>query len=153
MGTSASEVIDLFSVLQSDYRLVNIYETSGSVAFTTYQEPWLLLSINEFSPICDQVLSYSTDTQEFTVTLTMENKLILAQLMVKYWLNKLIQDILQMNNNITDHDFKMFSQAQNLTAKKEYYSAKVEELNVLLTRYGYAHNDWTSWNDQLFGGV
>lgn len=151
-GTSIVEIIDLFSALQTDYRLAALYQTSGSVAFTTYQEPWLLQSIDDFAPICTQSLAYSTTTQEFTETLTQENKNILANLMLKYWLEKLIQDVLQMNNNITDHDFKMFSQAQNLKAKQDWYNSKKEDLDQMLTRYAYNHLDWSKWFNQVFGG-
>jgi len=152
-GTSIVEIIDLFSALQADYRLISLYDTSGSVAFTTYQEPWLLHSIDEFAPICNQSLAYSTTTQEFTETLNQENKDILADLMIKYWLEKLIQDVLQMNNNITDHDFKMFSQAQNLKAKQDWYNSKKEDLDQRLSKYAYRHFDWTDWFNQIFGGV
>jgi len=151
MGTQASEVNDLFLMLVDDYRLTVLYQTSGSSVFTTYLEGWLLYGIEEFD-ICTQDLTYSTTTHEFTETLTRENILILAQLMTKYWLQKIVQNVLQMNNNIQDHDFKTYSQAQNLKEKRALLAQKIEEIDLILSNYGYKHNDWESWNLQIFGG-
>ena len=149
-NTSATEIIDLFMTLQSDYRLINLYQLSGSAVFTDYLESWLLFSINEFTPICSQTLTYSTTTQEFNAVLTQENILMLSQLMVRYWLMKEIQDVLQMNNNIQDHDFKQWSQAQNLTAKQQYYNSKKEEIEQMKNEYAYRKVDWTNWTNQIF---
>ena len=153
MGTSIVEVTDLFMTLQQDYKLVNLYMTSGSQVLTDYLEAWLLFSIQEFTPVCNQSLIYTSGSvQEFTETLNQENKLILAQIMIKYWMMKNIQDVLQLNNNITDHDFKMFSQAQNLKAKQDFYMQKKEEISQLLNEYAYRGNDWSEWFTQIFSG-
>jgi hypothetical protein len=149
MTTSLVTISDRFMMLQSDFRLTQIY-TSGSTTFNTYVEAWLIFAADEFSEFCDQDLEYSTTTQLFTSTLTQENINILAQFMVKYWLQKEIQDVLQMNNFITDHDYKQHSNAQNLKAKQDYYIMKNEELSQILTSYSYRHNDWDNWQNQLF---
>jgi len=153
MATNSSEIFDLFMLLQSDYRLNTIYISSGSSAFNDYLQPWLLMSIDSFDDICNQSLDYNLTTQNFTQTLTQKNKNILAQTMIKFWLQKEVQDVLQMNNLIQDKDFKTFSAAQNLSAKQEAYNAKREEISQLLVDYGYANNDWTNWKLQNFDAV
>ena len=152
-GTSIAEINDIFLMLINDYRLTLLYQSSGSQNFNTYLEPWLLLSIDDFSDICNQELTYDTISQSFSQTLNSRNKNILSQLMVKYWLQKEVNDVLQMNNLIQDHDFKTFSAAQNLTAKQNFYGMKKEELSQLLQDYAYKNNGWTSWNAQNFGGA
>ena len=149
MGTSIIEVADLFTMLVSDYRLDSLYITSGSSGFNTYLEGWLLFAIGDFS-VCNQDLAYSTTTQTFTETLTQENINILAQLMVKFWMQKLVQDILQTNSAIQDHDYKTFSAAANLKEKQNMYNAKREELSQLLNDYAFENNTWSSWNLQIF---
>lgn len=152
MGTSSTAINDLFTMLVNDYRLDALYQTSGSAVFTTYLEGWLLFSIAEFSAYCTQNLSYDTSTQMFAEDLTQEHQIILARIMTKYWLQKLVQDVLQMNNNIQDHDFKTYSQAQNLREKREFLAQKEEEIALMLEEYGYRNNDWNNWNLQIFGG-
>jgi hypothetical protein len=152
MGTNSSAINDLFTMLVNDYRLDALYQTSGFEAFTTYLEGWLLFSINDFKEYCTQDLTYNTTTQAFAEDLTIEHQLILARIMTKYWLQKLVQDVLQMNNSIQDHDFKTYSQAQNLKEKRDLLAQKEEEISLILQQYGYKHNDWDSWNLQIFGG-
>ena len=154
MTTTLSEVADLFLTKVTDYRLDSIFESSGSSALNFYLEPYILNSIDEFEDICTQDLSYteSTDDEEgyFSVNLTRENKNVLAQLMVRYWLGKSIRDILQMNNSLQDHDYKTYSQAQNLKAKQDFYNMTREENSQLLVDYGIKHNNWTNWKLQDF---
>lgn len=150
MATTLDEVCDLFLSLQQDYKLTALYQTSGSATFLTYLEPWLLYSIDEFDGICTQSLTYSTTTQSFTETLTQKNKNVLAQLMVRYWLQKEVQDVLQMRVNLQDRDYKHYSEAQNLKEKRELLNVKREEISQLLLDYGYKNNDWASWELQDF---
>jgi hypothetical protein len=145
-GTQLSDVIDLFTSIQLDYRLISLYQSSGSANFITYVEPWALFALDEFSPICTQDLTYSTTTQTFTQTLTQENKNIIAQIMVKYWLMKIVQETLQMGIVLQDHDFKTYAQSQNLKAKQDYLLVKKEEISQLLQDYAYRHNSqWHNW--------
>ena len=116
-------------------------------------EPWLLNSIIEFD-VCDQDLSYtvSTDATEgyFDADLTNKNIFMLVQIMVKYFLQKDLNDILKISNILQDRDFKLYSASNNLKAKQDYYNTKCEEIDRRLTSYGYADNDWASWQNQDF---
>jgi hypothetical protein len=150
MATHSSLIFDLFLSLINDYKLNTIYSTSGSATFTTYIQPWLLYSTDEFSDICDQDLTYDTTTQSFDEDLTSRNQLVLARIMTKYWLQKEVQDVLQMQLNLQDKDFKTFAESFNLREKQQFYLAKCEEIDRLLTNYGIKTNNWDNWVDQIF---
>lgn len=154
MTTVASDIYDLFLNRISDYSLNTVFTQSGSFVFGMYIESWLLDSITDFSDICTQDLTYtaSTNTAEgyFTETLSTENKVVLSRLMVKYWMDKRIKDVLQMNLFLQDHDYKVHSAAQNLTAKQKMYTDLKEELDLLLGKYAYKHNNWSDWRNQIF---
>ena len=155
MGTTLSEVSDLFLSAISDYKLDTIYTASGSLVLNQYIEPWLLKAISSFSTTCNQSLVYSvvsgSSDGEFVEALTMENKIILSQFMELYWLQKGIQDIRAMNNFIQDRDFKSFSPAQNIKARMDNYNSKREELSQRLVDYEIAHNiNWSEWRNQIF---
>lgn len=148
MATESSEVYDLFMQVVNDYRLIDLFALSED-DFNTYLESWLLFSINDFG-ICNQSLEYASGT--FTETLTTQNKLILATLMVKYWLTKIVNDITQLNLHITDRDFKTSSEAVNLREKTARLNVITEQCSQLLQDYAYKNVDWTSWFNQDFGG-
>ena len=153
MATKGSDINDLFLTLIDDYKITTLYQTSGSAVLTTYLESWLLYSINEFKDYCVQELSYSTVSQEFSVDLTQENMLILAQIMVKYWLMKEVQNVNQMSLHIQDHDFKTYSEAENLKEKRNLLNNKKEEISQILIDYGYKNNTWSDWFSQNFSGA
>jgi hypothetical protein len=133
-----------------DYNLDALYAQSAP-NFYTYLEGFLIQAIDDFD-ICTQALVYDEETQEFSVTLTNKNKLILANIMVKCWLEKEVNNILQMRNHIQDHDFKTFSAAANLKEKKDLLRGKEEEIDLQLSRYEYDANDWDGWEIQDFAG-
>jgi len=155
MGTLSSEIFDLFLTSVDDYRLTSIYQTSGSATLNTFLEPWLLNSIVEFDSFCNQDLTY-TDAEtsggdgEFTETLTLENKAILSKIMVKYWLTKTVNNILNMNLVLQDHDFKLHSAGQNLREKQQYLITVKEDISQTLVDYALKFNAWESWRNQIF---
>ncbi len=155
MGTTSTEIFDLFLANVKDYSLDSIYASSGSSTLNVYLEPWLLFSIVEFEDICDQSLNYTQASMSvgqgyFDEILSLRNKTILSLLVTKYWLKKEIQNVLQMRNFVTDHDFKTFSAANNLHSKRVYYQYINKELDGILGRYGYDKTNWSSWKLQNF---
>jgi hypothetical protein len=141
-GTTFEEIYDYFMTLITDYRLITLFNSSQA-NFNTYLSGWLLQAIPEFTN-CDQSLANATST--FTETLTQKNINILAMLMKKIWLEKEIDNILQMNNLVQDRDFKTFSQGQNMKAKQERYVLMKEEVSQRLVEYGLNNSvDWQAW--------
>lgn len=153
MGTPISDISDLFLSRIQDWKLDAIFTTSGSLAFGTYIEPWLFDAVVDFD-VCTQPLTYTVSGSaiegSFSEDLTLENKVLLSQLMVLGWLSNNISNVLQMQNFITDRDFKTFSAAQNLSARRDLYNTKREEVSQKLVDYGLRHNDWTNWKLQEF---
>ena len=151
MATSLSEIYDLFMQTVTDYRLIDLFNSSQP-DFENYLEAWLIYSIADFD-ICDQSLVYDDGTKIFSVTLTIPNKVILTKLMMKYWLQKAVNDITQMNLHVTDRDFKVASEAQNLREKVTYLNIVKEECSQSLINYGYKRAEWAEWYTQDFSGI
>lgn len=147
-NTSTTEVNDLFMQIVQDYNLTALFNSSPT-NFTTYLQSWLEFAIVDFD-ICNQSLDFDPTTNLFTVVLTRENKVILANLMVKYWLMRLTQDIRQMNNIIKDRDFDTYAAGQNLKEKTAHLDAVKETCSQLLTKYGYKNSDWDALANQTF---
>jgi ribosome-associated toxin RatA of RatAB toxin-antitoxin module len=144
-GTKFSEIFDLFMVKIKDWRLQALFESSVH-DFENYLSGFLVLAVPSFAPICVQALTYNEETKEFNVELSVENKVILSQLMVENWLAKEVQDVNQMNLHLMDRDFKIYSEAQNLK-EKSLHLDKVKEYNSLaITSYSYLHSiNWQNW--------
>jgi hypothetical protein len=149
-GTPVSEVYDLFLQAITDYRLMVLFNTS-TTDFENFLEAWLEFSITDFD-ICNQDLTFDHTTKVFSVALTQLNKNILASLMVKYWMQKNVNDITQINLHVGDKDFKIASEANNLKEKIAQLNVQKEECSQLLISYAYRANDWTSWFNQSFAG-
>jgi len=150
MATNVSEIYDLFMLAVTDYRLTDLFIMSKE-DFEEYLEAWLIFSISDFY-VCTQSLVFSKITKDFDVTLTQENIAILALLMAKYWLQKSVNDITQMNLHITDRDFRMASEAQNLREKSNYLNSVKESCSQKLNDYGYSNLDWDEWYAGDFKG-
>jgi hypothetical protein len=151
MATSLSEIYDLFMQTVTDYRLIDLFNTSQA-DFENYLEAWLISAITDFN-ICDQDLTYDDSTKIFTLTLNVPNKVILARLMMKYWLLKAVNDVTQFNLHVTDRDYKVASEAQNLREKVAYLNIVKEDCSQLLIDYSYRRAEWTDWYSQNFAGV
>ncbi len=133
----------------TDYNLVNLFSVSET-DFTTYLQGFMILAIPEFNN-CTQNLNDKNDvTKTFNFTMTQENIVLLAKLMVKQWLNKEVYNVTQMKLHIQDKDFKTFAEANNLNAKKSAYTQLREECSTALTIYGYDHNNWKSWANGVY---
>lgn len=141
MTTPFSTIYDQFMMFVTDYRLNELYNTSVP-DFETYLSGFLIPAITDFKG-CNQSLVYSTST--FSETLTEENIKILAMLMKKYWLTKEIDDITQMNLHVTDRDFRVYSESQNMREKQNRLTLELEQLSQLLVDYGLDNTDWSAW--------
>jgi hypothetical protein len=152
MATNFSSIFDLFMNLQQDYRLTALYQSSVE-NFENYLQGWLMPSIVEFENVpCNQSLAYDFENKTFTEDLTLQNQVILAQLMKKYWLTKEVNDISQMKNFVQGRDFQSHSASQSLKEKRDLLIATEEEISKLLVSYGYKNNPWTDWYQGNFGG-
>jgi len=141
MATPFSDVYDLFMQNITDYRLVNLY-TASVTDFETYLSSWLYSAISDFDG-CDQSLANSNAS--FSENLSQRNMNILVLLMKKYWLQKEVDDIKQINSAVTDRDFKRYAESTNMTAKQNRLVQIQEEISQKLVEYGLKTNDWSSW--------
>lgn len=168
MTTPYEDIFDLFMMQVEDYRLVELFqsetpeeedeeappeeEPAPPNPLSVYLTGFLILAISEF-PTCTQDLSNRDDeAMEFLFDMSEINKKILSKLMVKEWLGKELKDILQMRWNITDHDFKHYSEAQNTKSKSDVLEILREECSQMIMEYDIRNNDWDAWRSGNFMG-
>lgn len=147
MATAYTEIYDLFLMIAKDYELDELY-ASSIPNFSTYLEGFLIYAIADFTS-CKQNLELRSDsTNTFNITLTTKEKIILSKLMVIAWLKSKIQNVTQFQLNLNDRDFRLHSEAQNLTAKSNLLAVLREEVSQDMVDYGYGNLDILTW-----GGV
>ena len=151
MSTPFTNVFDMFLTLIDDYRLITLFQVSPE-NFTTYLTGWLIPSIDDFKSVCDQDLSYNLTTKYFTNTLTSENISVLTKIMKKYWMNRLVDDVSQIQAKIQT-DFSTYSEAQNYKTKQDRYIEMKEEVSIILNQYSYDKDStWDALMSIINGG-
>ncbi len=142
MGTPFTSIFDEFMLLQDDYRLITLFQTSPE-NFTTYLTGWLKPAVTDFIPVCDQDLTYNLTFKTFNVVLTEKNILYLAKIMKQYWLQKTIDDVSQMKAKIQT-DFHTYSEAQNYKTMQDRGILMAEEISQILVKYSLGET--TTWD-------
>lgn len=151
MATNYSDVYDFFMLQIKDYNLNELYDAS-TTDFENFLQGFLREAIVEFNRICDQDLTDRNDTTGvFNIDLTERNVVTLARGMVKFWLEKEVQDVMDMGLHLTDRDFKHYSEAQNLQSKRGFLQDVTERVAQMYVDYGFDNVDWTAWGDGDFG--
>ena len=148
--TTFADVYKFFlNGISNDYRLKNLILQDEEIAEDMF-EYWLIRAISIYQNNTSEIIenSIDRDTKTFTVTLTISQLTLLAQTMVLIWLEWNINDITQMNNTLTDNDFKHYSEERNLNAKVEYADKVREKLyhdyQLYCLRQFNPSTDW-SW--------
>lgn len=144
MTTKYSEVYDLFLTKVTDWKLEKLYEVSPE-DFETVLHSYMVVALPKFKN-CNQSLSRNDLTDSFTETLTEDNKITIASIMVESWLEKEVNDIRQMALHIQDKDFKTYAEANNLKEKSFHWSRIKEQNSQMLVDYSLDNNDlWKDW--------
>jgi hypothetical protein len=142
-------VYDLFLVSVRDYKLDLLYqddEDNDTTNFPTYLQGFLIRAIPKFTNCTKDMTNYTlTTTPQFNVTLSLIEKVILADLMVIEWLNKEINDVTQFNLHLSNADFKTYAEANNLKEKSERADKLREKVDKDMLDYGLAAIDWDAW--------
>lgn len=140
--TKFDEIYKLFlNSISNDYRIKQMFINDAEVAedmLTT----WLIKAISYFTD-CLQDLENNCDIdkQMFTLSLTLTEKVILADLMLLVWMDWNINNITQMNLSLQDGDFNRHAETQNLRGKVSYANEWREKVFHQISEY--THKDIT----------
>jgi len=144
--TPYTDLYDLMLMQIKDYNLDALYQSEdGEEKLNIYLQGFLVLAIPSFNN-CQHDLSNRDDTSgTFNFDLTDAEKVILVDLMVIRWLVKEIQDVTQMKNILNDTDFKMYSNANNLSSKQNYLTELRERVSQAMSNYSLKYINWNKW--------
>ena len=104
--TKFEDVYPLFLNTIQDYSIKNLFKYNIDVALEMI-EYFLLKSIPKFRN-CEKDLSNpDTNCKNFGVKLDLEEKVILSDLMVVSWMDRVVNNITQMNAGLNDNDWRL----------------------------------------------
>lgn len=132
MATSFDDIEDLALIEIQDYRIDGL--SNDIEAFHTYLDGFVVKAVPHFTN-CLQSLSYDLDSREFDKDLSNTEQEILACYVVEMWLKQVTQDITQMNLHMTNKEFKVYSEAENLKQKSEHLDRTREKVKQLSVEY------------------
>jgi hypothetical protein len=144
MGTPYSEINELFLSGIQDYKIDRLFQSSTPSLVDDYILPFMTRGLINFKKCKKDLSNRDNMNKMFNITLDDEEKVILSNLMIVEWLNREVNDILQMKLHLNDTDFKLHSAAQNLKEKREHLYGLNELVHKQITQYGYNNLDWST---------
>ena len=101
--TKFEEIYELFLNSIQDYHIKNLFNEDFEVA-DDLLETFLIRAIPKFKNCVKQIKDVDKDLKQFMVTLDLEEKTILSDLMVLSWLDWNNNNVIQMNLSLNDND-------------------------------------------------
>lgn len=144
--TQFEEIYRMFlNSISNDYHLKKILIDSPEIA-QDMMLTWLKQSIAKFRE-CQYNLEDNIDfiNMVFGVSLNLEEKSILTDLMVYHWLSYNINNVVQMNLSVQDRDYKTHSADRNLSGKVEYQDRLREKIYHDISEYCKKLYPISSW--------
>lgn len=140
--TKFDEIYKIFlNGISNDYRIKQMFLKDVTVAEDMLLT-WLTKAVTYFTD-CLQDLenNFDIDNNRFTLSLTLTEKVILADLMLLAWMDWNINNITQMNLSLQDSDFNRHAETQNLRGKVSYANEWRERVYHQISEY--THKDIT----------
>ena len=154
MATSFDEIYNLSMVVIRDYQINELFDAADLTNFENFMAGFLKRAMTRFTN-CQYNLEDYADFEggEFTVTLTLTEQTIVADLLVIEWLSSKILDVTQMQLHLNDTDFRHYSEAQNLKEKMSAREILREVVNQDMQNYGIKRIPWEDWAGGNFFGT
>lgn len=149
-GTEFTEIYHLFLNSIQDYHIKNLFREDISIA-EDLLETFLMKSIPKFKNCSKDISDVDMLNKCFRVSLNIEEKNIITNLMLLSWLEYTINDITQMNLSLNDNDFKHFSEEKNLKEKSTYADKVREKVSQDIVEYGLYRTPFADWAVGKYG--
>lgn len=141
MPTPFQNIFARFQGKVQDYFLDDLFVSDLS-SYELYLTSLLKSALTKFDN-CKNNLSNRNDIlMEFTSTLTEKEEEILSVLMLVEWLEKEVNNLLEMRLALSSSDFKRYAEANNMSAKRDLRDRTIERSEKLMTDYALLNFDF-----------
>lgn len=142
--TTFSDIYHIFLNSIKDYQIKALFNEDISVA-EDLLETFLMRAIPKFRNCQKDIRDVDMVNKSFRECLTIEEKEILAELMLLSWMDYVVNDITQMNLSLSDTDYKHFSEERNLREKSMYTDRLREKTSQEMVEYGLHITPFSEW--------
>lgn len=141
MATPFQNIFVRFQGKVQDYFLDDLF-ISDIDSYELYLTSLLKSALTKFDN-CKNNLSNRDDIlMEFNSTLTEKEEEILSVLMLVEWLEKEVNNLLEMRLALSSSDFKRYAEANNMNAKRDLRDRTIERSEKLMTDYALLNFDF-----------
>jgi hypothetical protein len=137
MATPYSSLYSTFTSTISDYSFINLTDAQ----IDNILLPYLRGAVVRFDHCLQDLTMDDVNTQFPNATLTLTEQEILSCYMAVLWIKPQIQNTLLLRQTMTDRDFNMTSQANQLKALQGLRKDMEAEAERLVLRYTYDNTD------------
>lgn len=134
MSTLYTDVYDVFLSKVTDYSFINLNQ-QGLLEDVLFK--YLEFAVIEFEDNCRNSLEFDDVNKCFVDDLTRQEKDILATYMILNYLDTKILDVKNMEQIITDADFKIYSQANHLKEMMNLQKKVQSDASSKVTKYSF----------------
>lgn len=142
--TAFSYIYKIFLSSIQDYHIRNLFNENVDVA-DDLLESFLIRGISHFKNCKKPLKDVDLENKCFNSDLDIDEINILAELMVLSWFDWNNNNVIQMNLNLNDNDFKHFSEEKNLREKTMYADRLREKVNQDMVDYGLYRTSFEDW--------
>lgn len=146
--TPFSTIEDLALVTIQDYKLDKLYRenpTEWETFIAGYVVRGSMLFTNSRVD-----LSYNLETLSFNADLTSHEIVVLVNLFVQMWLERIQFNLSRLGATMTPSDAKRTSVYSMIKEQQELIDRAREKNSQLMTEYGQNSVDWNSWGNGIF---
>nr|WP_145401465.1 hypothetical protein [Paenibacillus xylanexedens] len=134
-------IYERFSIKIQDYMLDEMFRESSDT-YEDYIVGFLKAAVAKFTYCRKNLADRDEDIKCFNVTLSELEEEILAEMMKVEWMDKEVNNVLEMRLALNNSDFKRYAESNNLKAKMDLRDNIQERVNNLIVQYSYSSYDW-----------
>lgn len=148
--TKFEDIYHLFLGSIQDYKLKNLFKDDIPTAEDKL-ETYLLKAIPKFRNCTKNIIDLDMIEKSFRVSLSLDEQVILCDLMLLSWIDQVCNNIAQMDLTLSDTDFKHFSEEKNLKEKVNAGDIIREKVSQSMVDYGLYNTPFKEWADGNYG--
>ncbi|WP_440110350.1 hypothetical protein [Paenibacillus sp. QZ-Y1] len=134
-------IYERFSTKIQDYMLDELFRESTDT-YEDYIFSFLKSSIAKFTHCRKNLSDRDEVNKHFNSNLSELEEEILAEMMKVEWMDKEVNNVLEMRLSLNNSDFKRYAESNNLKAKMDLRDNIQERVDNLIVQYTYSSYVW-----------
>lgn len=148
--TTFDEVFHVFLNSIQDYKIARLFRDDLRLAQDLI-DTFFVRALPGFYNCTKDIVNLDEVNHAFRCKLDLREINIIVLHMEIAWMERVVNDITQMNLKITDSDFKTYSEEKNLKEKSAYLNGLREIVSQRMVEYGLYTTPFKEWASGNYG--